>query len=91
MQYVRIMCACATHMLRRAARGLPNFLRYNSSRFHVDPRKQRKLIPTNISRYTVLPWACAQLGSKVSGESIKYSKNNNNNKKKIRPRRGPED
>ena len=29
------------------------FSRYKISRFHPDPRKQRKLIPSKISRYTV--------------------------------------
>ena len=56
-----ISCAGGTAHARAKSTGrqvIPysgKFSRYKISRIHPDPRKQRKLIPSKISRYTVVP------------------------------------
>ena len=43
-------CACSSQVIPYSRK----FSRYKILRIHPDPRKQRKLIPSKISRYTVL-------------------------------------
>ena len=49
---------CKQHGLAMSRVVVSLISRYEISRIHPDPRKQRKLIPSKISRYTVYKFSC---------------------------------